>query len=75
VRRGVPGSLLRAVEVWVAGVAGFRAAAAVAEVVPWAGFFSVSELGADSSDFVAVVAEPDRDDGESEFTKRCSCAS
>ncbi len=73
-RRGVAGSLPReAEECVVAGVAGFRAAAAFVETVACAGLFPVSELDADSSDLVA--AEFDRDDGESEFTKRCSCAS
>ena len=71
-RRGAAGSLVREVEDWLAGTADFRAA--VVAVVACAGFFTVSELDAGSSALVAV-AELDRADGESEFTKRCSCAS
>jgi len=74
-RRGAAGSLAREAEdCVVAGVAGFREAAAFVETVACPGFFPASELEADSSDLVAVV-ELDREDGESEFTKRCSCAS
>jgi hypothetical protein len=75
VRRRVAGSLVREAEdCVVAGVAGFRVAAAFVETVACAGFFPVSEPDTDSSDLVSVV-EVNREDGESEFTKRCSCAS